>query len=51
MTILHIHFNIVAVYLQYILQALWSVHSVYTTTILPYTESLLHFGLGSYIEF
>ena len=46
MTILHIHFNVVAVYLQYILQTSWSVHSVYTTTILPYTESLLHFGLG-----
>ncbi len=46
MTILHIHFKIVAVYLQYILQTSWSVHSVYTTTILPYTESLLYFGLG-----
>ncbi len=33
--------------LQYILQTSWSVHLVYTTTTLPYIESLLHFGLGS----
>ncbi len=36
-TILHIHFNIVAVYLQYILQTSWSVHSVYTATIPVFT--------------
>ncbi len=48
MTILHIYFNIVAVYPQYILQTSWSVHSVYTATILPYTVSLLHFGQGIY---
>ncbi len=42
----NIHFSIVAVYLLYILQTSWSVHSVYTATILPYTVSLLHFGLG-----
>ena len=47
MTILHIYFSIVAVYLQYILQTSWSVHSVYTATILPYTVSLLHFGQGN----
>ncbi len=34
--------------LQYILQTSWSVHSVYTATILPYTASLLHFGQGVY---
>ncbi len=41
-----VYFNIVAVYLQYILQTSWSVHSVYTATILPYTVSLLCFGQG-----
>ncbi len=50
MTMLHIHFNIVAVYLQYILQTSWSEHSVYTATILPYTVSLLHFSQGYTVE-
>ncbi len=49
MTILHIYFNVVAVYLQYILQTSWNVHSVYTATILPYNVSLLHFGLGKHL--
>ncbi len=31
---------------QSINQTSWSVHSVYTATILPYTVSLLHFGQG-----
>ncbi len=35
-----------AVYLQDILQTSWSVHSVYTATVLPYTVSLLHFSQG-----
>ncbi len=30
-----------------ILQTSWSVHSVYTATILPYTVSLLHFSQGN----
>ncbi len=46
MTLLHIHFNIVVVYLQYVLQTSWSVHLVYTATVLLYTVSLLRFGVG-----
>ena len=46
-----LHFNIVAVYLQCILQTSWSVHSVYTAFILPYTVSLLQFGLGKHMYY